>query len=212
MQERLLVVKRGTTTVIRCRLPNLQVQTSSFKRGYPENDSGRRHMRKVCISLATVILVILGTNLAIAQYKQTNLVADERGHAVYTCTGVSTVYRPHGKPLPIAVTILAAPTCPLAYSVRPPGWLPIPLRNSLFQRTENPLPRDSFWTPRTERSAGGTRESTATTRSPSSGDGTKEVLVGQGRGLRGQADREFVWLSAAASPNINDVPTSQPAN
>ena len=93
-------------------------------------------MRKVCISLATVILVILGTNLAIAQYKQTNLVADERGHAVYTCTGVSTVYRPHGKPLPIAVTIPAAPTCPLAYSVRPPGWLPIPLRNSLFQRTE----------------------------------------------------------------------------
>ena len=75
MQERLLVVKRRTTTVIRCRLPNLQVQTSSFKRGYPENDSGRRHMRKVCISLATVILVILGTNLAIAQYKQTILVA-----------------------------------------------------------------------------------------------------------------------------------------
>jgi hypothetical protein len=91
-------------------------------------------MRKVCISLATVILVILGTNLAIAQYKQTNLVADERGHAVYTCTGVSTVYRPHGKPLPIAVTIPAAPTCPLAYSVRPPGWLPIPLRNSLFHK------------------------------------------------------------------------------
>jgi hypothetical protein len=97
-------------------------------------------MRKVCISLATVILVILGTNLAIAQYKQTNLVADERGHAVYTCTGVSTVYRPHGKPLPIAVTIPAAPTCPLAHSVRPPGWLPIPLRNSLFQRTATASP------------------------------------------------------------------------
>src|ERR1700740_90358 len=40
-----------------------------------------------------------------------NFGSHERGHAVYTFTGVSTVYRPHGNPLPIAVTIHAAPTC-----------------------------------------------------------------------------------------------------
>jgi hypothetical protein len=41
-------------------------------------------MRKVCISLAMVVLVILGTNLAITQYKRTNLVADQTGQAAYT--------------------------------------------------------------------------------------------------------------------------------
>ena len=39
-------------------------------------------MKKFCISLATGVLVILGTNLASAQYTQTNLVADVKGHAL----------------------------------------------------------------------------------------------------------------------------------
>jgi hypothetical protein len=41
-------------------------------------------MRKLCISLATVVHVILGANLAIAQYTQTNLVADVKGQAIHT--------------------------------------------------------------------------------------------------------------------------------
>jgi uncharacterized protein (TIGR03118 family) len=103
-------------------------------------------MRKVCISLATVVLVILGTNLAIAQYKQTNLVADEKGHAVYTDpllvnawglaffphgpfwvadtgTGMSTVYGPHGKLLPIAATIPAASSLPVGTLGSPTGMV-----------------------------------------------------------------------------------------
>ena len=89
-------------------------------------------MRKVCISLATGVLVILGTNLATAQYTQTNLVADVKGQAIHTDpvlvnawglaffphgpfwvadtgTGMSTVYGPNGRLLPVAVTIPAAP-------------------------------------------------------------------------------------------------------
>jgi hypothetical protein len=40
-QERQLAVKRGMTAVIRCRLLNLQVQTSSFKGG-SKMASGRK--------------------------------------------------------------------------------------------------------------------------------------------------------------------------
>jgi uncharacterized protein (TIGR03118 family) len=98
----------------------------------------------LCISLAAVVPVILGANLAVAQYTQTNLVADEKGHAVYTDpvlinawglaffphgpfwvadtgTGMSTVYGPHGKPLPTAVTIPVAPSQPFGPLGLPTG-------------------------------------------------------------------------------------------
>ncbi len=149
-------------------------------------------MRKLCISLATVVHVILGANLAIAQYTQTNLVADEKGHAVYTDpllvngwglaffphgpfwvadagTGMSTVYGPHGKPLPIAVTIPAAPSLPVGHSrfaYRVGCQYHFGIR---YFKGRKIRPRDdSFLTPRTERSAGGTRKLTPITRSPSS--------------------------------------------
>src|SRR5689334_12233474 len=70
-----------------------------------------------------------------AQYKQTNLIANEAGHAIHTDphlingwglaffrhgpfyvadsgTGVATVYGPHGRPMPRVVTIPPAPTQP----------------------------------------------------------------------------------------------------
>jgi uncharacterized protein (TIGR03118 family) len=101
-------------------------------------------MRKVCISLATGVLVILATNMATAQYTQTNLVADVKGHAIHTDpvlvnawglaffphgpfwvvdtgTGMSTVYGPHGKLVPTAVTIPAAPGQPLGPIGSPTG-------------------------------------------------------------------------------------------
>jgi uncharacterized protein (TIGR03118 family) len=101
-------------------------------------------MRKICISLATGVLVILGTNVATAQYTQTNLVADVKGHAIHTDpvlvnawglaffphgpfwvadagTGMSTVYGPNGKLFPTAVTIPAAPGQPLGPIGSPTG-------------------------------------------------------------------------------------------
>jgi uncharacterized protein (TIGR03118 family) len=101
-------------------------------------------MKKFCLSFATAVLVVLGTNLALAQYTQTNLVADVKGHATHTDpvlvnawglaffphgpfwvadtgTGMSTVYGPNGKLVPTAVTIPAAPGQPLGPIGSPTG-------------------------------------------------------------------------------------------
>jgi uncharacterized protein (TIGR03118 family) len=82
--------------------------------------------------------------MATAQYTQTNLVADVKGHAIHTDpvlvngwglaffphgpffvadagTGMATVYGPHGKLLPTAVTIPAAPSQPLGPIGSPTG-------------------------------------------------------------------------------------------
>jgi uncharacterized protein (TIGR03118 family) len=83
-----------------------------------------------------MFLVILGASLANAQYTQTNLVADVKGHALHTdpllvnawglaffphgpffvanaATGMATAYGPNGKLLPTAVTIPVAPGHPV---------------------------------------------------------------------------------------------------
>jgi uncharacterized protein (TIGR03118 family) len=101
-------------------------------------------MRKVFISLSAMFLLIPGASLATAQYTQTNLVADVKGHAIHTDpvlvnawglaffphgpffaadtgTGMSTVYGPNGKLLPTAVTIPAAPAQPLGPIGSPTG-------------------------------------------------------------------------------------------
>jgi uncharacterized protein (TIGR03118 family) len=101
-------------------------------------------MKRVCISLSAVFLVILGADLATAQYTQTNLVADVKGQALHTDpvlvnawglaffphgpfrvadtgTGMSTAYGPNGKLLPTAVTIPVAPGQPLGPIGTPTG-------------------------------------------------------------------------------------------
>jgi uncharacterized protein (TIGR03118 family) len=99
----------------------------------------------VSIALSAMFLVIPGARLATAQYTQTNLVADVKGHAIHTDpvlvnawglaffphgpfwvanagTGMSTVYGPNGKLLPTAVTIPVAPGQPV-YPVGSPTGL-----------------------------------------------------------------------------------------
>jgi uncharacterized protein (TIGR03118 family) len=101
-------------------------------------------MKKFCLSFATAVLVILGANLAHAQYTQTNLVADVKGHALHTDpllvngwglaffphgpfwvadagSGMSTVYGPNGKLLPTPVTIPIAPGQPVGPVGTPTG-------------------------------------------------------------------------------------------
>jgi uncharacterized protein (TIGR03118 family) len=88
--------------------------------------------------------LMLGAKTTIAQYKQKNLVADEKGHAIRTdphlingwglaffphgpfwvadeATGLSTVYGPHGKIIPLVVTIPAAPSKPSGTQGTPTG-------------------------------------------------------------------------------------------
>jgi uncharacterized protein (TIGR03118 family) len=101
-------------------------------------------MKKLFISLSAMILVIPGASLATAQYTQTNLVSDVKGHAIHTDpvlvnawglaffphgpffvadtgTGMSTVYGPNGKLLPTAVTIPVAPGQPVGPVGTPTG-------------------------------------------------------------------------------------------
>jgi uncharacterized protein (TIGR03118 family) len=91
-----------------------------------------------------MFLVIPGPGLAIAQYTQTNLVADVKGHAIHTDpvlvnawglaffphgpfliantgSGLSTAYGPNGKLLSTAVTIPVAPGQPLGPIGSPTG-------------------------------------------------------------------------------------------
>lgn len=89
-------------------------------------------------TISTLVLVgtlALCAKPAAAQYKQKNLVADVKGHAIHTdphlingwglaffpqgpfwvadnYTGVSTVYGPHGRIIPLVVTVPAAPSQP----------------------------------------------------------------------------------------------------
>jgi len=88
--------------------------------------------------------VVFIANTGSAQYKQKNLVADEKGHAIHTDphlingwglaffphgpfwvvdngTGVSTVYGPHGRPIPLVVKVPAAPSQPLGPQGSPTG-------------------------------------------------------------------------------------------
>ena len=90
--------------------------------------------------------LILGANPALAQYKQKNLVSNQKGMAIRTdphlingwglafsphgpfwvadeITGVSTVYGPHGKLIPLVVTIPAAPSQPFGPVGSPTGLI-----------------------------------------------------------------------------------------
>jgi uncharacterized protein (TIGR03118 family) len=101
-------------------------------------------MKPVISTIVFAGALILGSNTTIAQYKQKNLVADEKGHAIRTDThlingwglaffphgpfwvgdegtGVSTLYGPHGKIIPLVVTIPAAPSQPLGAQGTPTG-------------------------------------------------------------------------------------------
>jgi uncharacterized protein (TIGR03118 family) len=94
--------------------------------------------------LATMLA--LGASPAAAQYKKKNLVADEIGRAVHkdphlingwglaffphgpfwvadNITGFSTVYGPHGQPIPLVVTIPVAPSQPFGPVGSPTGMV-----------------------------------------------------------------------------------------
>jgi uncharacterized protein (TIGR03118 family) len=101
-------------------------------------------MKPKISALVLIGLLVFGAKITIAQYKQKNLVSDEKGHAIRTDshltngwglaffphgpfwvadegTGVSTVYEPHGKPYPLVVTVPAAPSQPFGPQGTPTG-------------------------------------------------------------------------------------------
>jgi uncharacterized protein (TIGR03118 family) len=109
-----------------------------------EIDSGGQEMKHTISRLVLAGILIFAAKTTIAQYQQKNLVADEKGHAIRTDphlingwglaffphgpfwvvdegTGVSTVYGPHGKPIPLVVTIPAAPSQPFGPQGTPTG-------------------------------------------------------------------------------------------
>jgi uncharacterized protein (TIGR03118 family) len=109
------------------------------------------------ISLAAVVALILGSNLAIAQYTQTNLVADVKGHAIHTDpvlvnawglaffphglflvanegSGTSTAYGPNGKLLSTAITIPVAPSHPVFLVGSPTGLVANPTHEFVISK------------------------------------------------------------------------------
>lgn len=96
--------------------------------------------------LATFLASTLGASSAAAQYKQKNLVSNQKGMAIRTDprlingwglaffpngpfwvadegTGVSSVYGPHGRSIPLVVTIPAAPSQPFGPVGSPTGMI-----------------------------------------------------------------------------------------
>jgi hypothetical protein len=57
--------------------------TKSF-RPVPKSTAGGRDMKPVISTIVFAGALILGSNTTIAQYKQKNLVADEKGHGIRT--------------------------------------------------------------------------------------------------------------------------------
>jgi uncharacterized protein (TIGR03118 family) len=101
-------------------------------------------MKPTVSALVLAGTLMLGATTASAQYKQKNLVADKKGHAIRTDphlingwglaffphgpfwvadegTGVSTVYGRRGKIIPLVVTIPAAPSKPFGPQGTPTG-------------------------------------------------------------------------------------------
>jgi uncharacterized protein (TIGR03118 family) len=96
----------------------------------------RRPKSPLILAAILSITLLLGARPAAAQYKQKNLVSNQHGMATHTDrhlingwglaffphgpfwvadegTGVSTVYGPHGRPIPLVVTIPPAPGQPV---------------------------------------------------------------------------------------------------
>ena len=92
----------------------------------------RRPKNPLILAAILASTLLLGARSAAAQYKQKNLVSNQHGMAIHTDrhlingwglaffphgpfwvadegTGVSTVYGPHGRPIPLVVTIPPAP-------------------------------------------------------------------------------------------------------
>ncbi len=104
----------------------------------------KRNRLMLAVGVALVGMLTLGAKPAAAQYIQKNLVADVKGQAIHTDpnlingwglaafphgafwvadegTGVSTVYGPHGRIIPLVVTVPAAPSQPFGPQGTPTG-------------------------------------------------------------------------------------------
>jgi uncharacterized protein (TIGR03118 family) len=122
-------------------------------------------MKLNSLILASVLTstVVLGASSAPAQYRQKNLVANQKGIAIRTdphlingwglaffphgpfwvadeITGVSTVYGPHGKVIPLVVTIPAAPSQPFGPIGEPTGMTANPTSDFVISKDGKSAP------------------------------------------------------------------------